>query len=426
MLVWAYQIADTMLDLMKLARQMQGISQHLSQEAAAAQERVATARRLLAIAALRQPDLVAQANTWGDRAPFTAAQPTEPLTTRTPIAAAPEAHTVIATDGSQISPSHHEIAYCYLINTGRVVLHYGQSRFPLLDSLPEVVYRAEDLYLSRQWGISTEEWMGHRRTVAEAVVLAELGEAVQESLASENSGLNSGSGPVPVLALVDGSLIYWFLEALPGEARDRILPPILDSWERLRRQGIPLVGYLSASRSGEAMNFLRYAACPFPAPDCQTHCGSDRDSGGDERSRADRAPCGRFLPLRDATFWATELAPGERSPFWRSTASILDLYGDHRVYFCYLNVGPEVARVEVPHWVMENAALCEMALSMVLTQVQKGYGYPVTLAEAHNQAVVKGGDRTRFFALLEQEMIRAGLKNVGTSYKEARKRGSIA
>jgi hypothetical protein len=40
--------------------------------------------------------------------------------------------------------------------------------------------------------------------------------------------------------------------------------------------------------------------------------------------------------------------------------------------------------------------------------------------------VVRGGDRTRFFALLEQQMIRAGLQNVGTSYKEARKRGSIA
>lgn len=417
-----------MLDLMKLARQMQGISQHLSLEAAAAQDRVAAARGLLAIATTRQPELVALAETWGDLAPFTAARPTEPLTTRTPIAAAPEAHTVIATDGSQISPSHHEIAYCYLINTGRVVLHYGQSRFPLLDSLPEVVYRAEDLYLSQPWGISTEEWMGHRRTVAEAVVLAELGEAVQDSLWSGNSDRGSKGGPVPVLALVDGSLIYWFLEALPGEARDRILPPILDAWERLLRQGIPLVGYLSASRSGEAMNFLRFAACPFPVPDCQTHCSSDGGSGenGSGGSRADRAPCGRFLPLRDATFWATELAPGERSPFWRSTASILDLYGDHRVYFCYLNVGPEVARVEVPQWVMADAALCEMALSMVLTQVQKGYGYPVTLAEAHNQAVVKGGDRTRFFALLEQEMIRAGLKNVGTSYKEARKRGSIA
>jgi hypothetical protein len=410
-----------MLDLMKLARQMQGISQHLSQEAAAAQERVTAARRLLAIAATRQADLVTQAETWGDRAPFTAAQPTESLSLRTAVAAAPEAHTVLATDGSQISPSHHEIAYCYLINVGRVVLHYGQSRFPLLDSLPEVVYRAEDLYLSRQWGISTEEWMGHRRTIAEAIVLAELGEAVHDSL------MVSGSEPepVPVLALVDGSLIYWFLEALPAEARDRILPPILDAWERLRRQNIPLVGYLSASRSGEAMNFLRFAACPFLQPDCQTHCGNS--GGSDDRGQADRAPCGRFLPLRDATFWATELEPGQRSPFWRSTASILELYAaEHRVYFCYLNVGPEVARVEVPQWVMANEALCEMALSMVLTQVQKGYGYPVALAEAHNQAVVRGGDRTRFFALLEQEMIRAGLKNVGTSYKEARKRGSIA
>ncbi|WP_035992088.1 DNA double-strand break repair nuclease NurA [Leptolyngbya sp. KIOST-1] len=410
-----------MLDLIKLARQMQGISQHLSLEAAAAQDRVAAARGLLTIASTRQGELVEQAQTWGDRAPFTAAQPQEPLTVRVPVAAAPEAHTVIATDGSQISPSHHEIAYCYLINTGRVVLHYGQGRFPLLDSLPEVVYRAEDLYLSRPWGISTEEWMGHRRTVAEAVVLAELGEAVQEALSTGQTS----PAPVPLLALTDGSLIYWFLEALPGEARDRILPPILDAWERLRRQQIPLVGYLSASRSGEAMNFLRFAACPFAAPDCTTHCGAN----GEEQSavaRSDRAPCGGFLPLRDATFWATELNPGERSPFWRSTASILDLYGDHRVYFCYLNVGPEVARVEVPQWVMADEGLCSRALSLVLTQVQKGYGYPVALAEAHNQAVVRGGDRTRFFALLEQEMIRAGLQNVGTSYKEARKRGSIA
>jgi hypothetical protein len=411
-----------MLDLMKLARQMQGISQHLSLEAAAAQDRVTAARGLLTIAAHRQADLVSMAETWGDRAPFTAAQPTEPLTQRIPIAAAPEAHTVFATDGSQISPSHHEIAYCYLINTGRVVLHYGQSRFPLLDSLPEVVYRAEDLYISRQWGISTEEWMGHCRTVAEAVVLAELGEAVQASLRADTSP----GEPVPVLALVDGSLIYWFLEALPGEARDRILPPLLDSWERLRQQGIPLVGYLSASRSGEAMNFLRFAACPFSEPDCQTHRGVTDETGASAIARGERAPCGKFLPLRDATFWATELKPGERSPFWRSTASILNLYGDHRVYFCYLNVGPEVARVEVPQWVMADAALCEIALRMVLTQVQKGYGYPVALAEAHNQAVVRGGDRSRFFALLEQEMIRAGLKNVGTSYKEARKRGSIA
>ena len=95
------------------------------------------------------------------------------------------------------------------------------------------------------------------------------------------------------------------------------------------------------------------------------------------------------------------------------------------MYFCYVHVGAEVARVEFPQWVVEDSQLLNSSLSLMLAQVQKGFGYPVALAEAHNQAVVRGGERTRFFTLLEQEMIRAGLKNVGTSFKEARKRGSI-
>ncbi len=111
---------------------------------------------------------------------------------------------------------------------------------------------------------------------------------------------------------------------------------------------------------------------------------------------------------------------------WRSSAKVLDLYGAQAIYFCYVHVGSEVVRIEFPAWVAESNTLLNQSLSLILTQVHKGYGYPVALAEAHNQAVVRGGDRARFFALLEQEMIRAGLRNVGTSYKEARKRGSVA
>lgn len=397
-----------MLDLMKLAQQMQGISHHLREEAEAAERRVKIASTLMARAQAHQPELVAQLEQWRDRISFAIAQPIEPLDTQLAVQAAPEAHTVLATDGSQISPSHHEIAYCYLLNVGRVVLHYGQSRFPLLDSLPEVVYRPEDLYISRQWGIRTEEWMGHCRTVSEAETLADLALAAHSDIAPDQG--------VPTLALTDGSLIYWFLEDLPNDARDRILPPILAAWDRLQTAQIPLVGYVSASRSGEALNFLRLQSCPFDAPDCITYCASERD----------RAPCQVFEPLRDVALWATHLQPGQRGPLWCSSANILELYGDHRVYFCYLHVGAEVARVEMPQWVALNEDLRNAALEMVITQVQKGYGYPIALAEAHNQAVVRGGDRMRFFALLEREMIRAGLPNVGTSYKEARKRGSIA
>lgn len=399
-----------MLDLTKIAKAMQGISQHMTLEVAASRQRLELAQQLLLAADARQIELVDQQKKWRDRILFGSGTPVEPLNTCIDLPVPPKLHTVIATDGSQIAPSHHEIAYCYLLNIGRVVLHYGQNRQPLLDSLPEVFYRPEDLYFSRQWGIRTEEWMGYRRTASEATVLAEL---VSEVLASTHSPFATS---VPMLAMVDGSLIYWFLDQLPLEARDRILPQILAAWDQLQDMGIPLMGYLSASRSSESLNFLRLQACPHEVPDCVTFCPN----------QLEKVPCQVLDPLRDTALWTIQLQPGQRSTLWRSSARILDLYGSHAIYFCYVHVGTEIARIEVPAWVAENSTLLDQALGLMLAQVQKGYGYPVALAEAHNQAVVRGGDRARFFALLEQQMIKAGLRNVGTSYKEARKRGSIA
>ena len=407
-----------MLDLTKLGRQMQGLSQHLTLEAAASRQRLELAQQHLKNAFASQQELIKMQEKWRDRILFANATPIEPLETCIDIPVPPKIHTVIATDGSQIAPNHHEIAYCYLLNIGRVVLHYGQNRHPLLDSLPEVFYRPEDLYVSRQWGIRTEEWMSYRRTASETTVLAELACGVMDE--EENSNLNSsisnGKAKVPSLAMVDGSLIYWFLEQLPFDARDRILPPILEAWKQMRDAQIPLMGYLSASRNVEAMNFLRLSACPHPVPDCITFCPN----------QLEKVPCKIFEPLRDTTLWTTQLKPGQRGPLWRSNSRILELYEDQSIYFCYVHVGTEIARIEVPAWVVESTAMLDQALGLMLAQVQKGYGYPVAIAEAHNQAVVRGGDKARFFALLERQMIKAGIRNIGTSYKEARKRGSIA
>lgn len=405
-----------MLDLTKAAKAMQGMSQHLTVEATSARQRLEVAQNLLEKAVAKQEKLVELQDSWRDRTLFNSATPIEPLGDRTYIPAPPTAHTVFATDGSQISPNHHEIAYCYLLNIGTVMLHYGQSRHPVLDSVPEVFYKPEDLYISRQWGIRTEEWMGYKRAVSEAIFLAEIGE--------NWSKVNNHKLPAPTLAMVDGSLILWFLEALPNEARDQILQPILEAWDKLRLAKIPLLGYLSASRSSESLSFLRFEACTHEVPDCITNCPNVGFAA--TVSFAEKAPCQVFEPLRDVILWATILSPGQRSPFWRSQSRILDLYGLNSVYFCYVHVGTEIARIEVPEWVVEDSAQLDLALGMMLAQVHKGGGYPVTLAEAHNQAVVKGGDRGRFFALLEQQMIKAGLKNVGISYKETRKRGSIA
>ena len=309
-----------MLDLNKLARHMQGISQHLTKEVAANRQRLERAQEMYDIARTKQTELVKQQQTWRDRLLFNAATPVEPLNTRIDLEVAPKIHTVIATDGSQIAPSHHEIAYCYLINVGRVMLHYGQSVHPLLDSLPEVFYKAEDLYVSRHWGIRTEEWMGYRRTVSEASVLAELAcnwlnadvpisDANNLESISPDRSLDtkeSSQANAPTLAMVDGSLIYWFLEQLPTEARDRILPPILEAWEQLRLAKVPLMGYLSATRSIESLNFLRLPACTHPAPNCMSFCAN-----------LERTPCQIFDALRDSVLWASQLKPGQRSCLWR-------------------------------------------------------------------------------------------------------------
>jgi len=406
-----------MLDLNQVSRFLPEIGQHLRDEANVARQRLDRARGLLKQAADNLPRLLERQSDWGDRLAFTAGVPIEPIDRAVAIAPPPPQHTVLATDGSQISPSHHEIAYCYLINTGRIALHYGQNRHPLLDSIPEAIYKSEDLYLSRQWGISTEEWMGHRRTVSEAIALAELGETQRADVADADRDADDPR----TLALTDGSLIYWFLDAMPGEARDRILPPILDAWDALADARVPLVGYLSASRSSEAANFLRLMACPHETSDCDRHCPAS-DTG-----KARKLDCRVFEPMRDASLWGSLLEPGQRTGLWKSTNAILKHYDDrHAVYFCYVHVGTEIARLDLPAWVAEDDSLREFALGATVAQVQKGYGYPVSLAEAHNQAVVRVGDRQRFFALLERQMIEAGLKNIGTSYKESRKRRSIA
>jgi NurA domain len=408
-----------MLDINKVAKQLPGIGQHLVRETAANQQRLQLATASLRQAIERQSEIAEIQAKWGNRLFFNTSIPLEPLDTCIDIAAPPAQQTVLATDGSQIAPSHHEIAYCYLINIGRVMIHYGQNLHPLLDSIPEVFYQQEDLYISRQWGISTEEWLGYRRAVSEATVLAELGcNWVNPPFGFDDqiTAVAAVKPRVPTLAMVDGSLVYWFLEQLPVEARDRILTPILAAWEQLRVAGIPIVGYLSASRSIDNINLLRLLTCPHDVPDCPLHCADET-----------RLPCQQFEGVRDTTLWNSQLAPGQRSCWWQSTAKILDYYDDrHKVCFCYLHVGTEIARVEVPAWVAQDEALAGVTLSLIISQVNKGYGYPVALAESHNQAVVRGADRSSFFALLEQELIKTGIKNVGTSYKESRKRGSIA
>ena len=72
----------------------------------------------------------------------------EPLEQAYPLPSPPAKLTVVATDGSQIAPSHHEVASAFLVNVSSVVLPYGTGERAELSSIPTLFFRDEDLYLT--------------------------------------------------------------------------------------------------------------------------------------------------------------------------------------------------------------------------------------------------------------------------------------
>ena len=94
---------------------------------------------------------------------------------------------------------------------------------------------------------------------------------------------------------------------------------------------------------------------------------------------------------------------------------VRDRYGDHYVYFFYLRVDGEIARIEIPQWVARNEGLLNLTHSLVFDQCRRGQGYPVALSEAHEQAVVTGADRENFWELVESSMINEHLPSPGSA-----------
>jgi len=303
----------------------------------------------------------------------------------------PADFTVLATDGSHIDVDRHRSARCYLINIGSVILHYGASPEALLGSLPSLYTSEEDLVISPAGTQKGREQpvegplLGIKRGVDECRRLVEL---------AEELSLGSSS-----LALLDGTLILWGLEAYPEFVAETLLDKgFLDSLTRLKKlnrdKKAALASFISLPRATDVVNALRVAVCPYDPPNCDVHCpGGKRD-------------CDTLASVRDGELFSELLDLGERSALFVSQSSVVTRrYGEHRVYFFYIRLEDEIARVEVPQWVAQDADLLSLTHGLVLDQCRRGQGYPVALSEAHEQAVVTMADRENFWHLVESSLI---------------------
>lgn len=308
-----------------------------------------------------------------------------------PLPPRPLAITVVASDGSQIAPSHHEVIPAYLLNISTVVLHYGTGERAELTSTPTLFYRDDDLYMDYggQRVPVAGDLLGMRRTLMEFQAL------LRQATGAQRSGHRT-------CALADGSLILWQLEGKPQDYRQTCLARFVSYLEQARQQQIPVAGYISRPRSRDVLNTLRVGLCPETAPHC------DRCPYRD----LPKLPCAEIEGLNDRRLFESLLQPGERTAVFDSHSRILADYGIHRIVFFYLHVGSEIVRIEVPQWVAASPTLLDLVHAVAYDQAQKGMGYPVALAEAHQHAVVRGAERDLFYEMVTTVLLRRGMRAV--------------
>lgn len=301
-------------------------------------------------------------------------------------------YTVIAVDGSQIDVDTHEIALCYVLNAGRVVIHYGLDKSPILNSLPKLYFRDDDLYRQQDSGdieLIQGDKLAELRSQMEAEELFKL---VRDNYIEDR----------PILAFTDGRLVSWEKKASAKKDLNGFTAPLFkDLFKFGEGKKILTAGYVSGSRMSLVANTLRASDCQQPIMDCNI-CKYRMEKD---------APCHEIEGLRDITLFKHILSEGERSEVFYAGINMLPRseWPKYRIGFFYIHGGDEIARVEAPDYILEDNNLLDMLHSMVYDQIQKGMGYPISLQEAHHLAVIKGEEREAFFHLVGRNFSRAGV-----------------
>ncbi|MEC8958745.1 MAG: DNA double-strand break repair nuclease NurA [Chloroflexota bacterium] len=344
--------------------------------------------------------------------PYLAAEVLESLLGAYPPAEPPNDWAVAAVDGSHIDVDRHLPIACYLLNFGGCVLTYGSCPDATMFSHPHLAVNQEELYISNPVNRNQEESisgavLGLVRTIKELDTLADTVEQCPTDL--------------PVLGLVDGSLVMWPLsgQAYPQYVKDEIIGGgLIPARRRLEKMSetrpVALAAYVSYPRSAETLNAVRCSLCPNDVNTCTQSCNNRRSA---------QQPCNNANDFLDRDLFERLLDPGWRSPIYKTNSSVSrDSYDEsNKVYFFYVNAGEEIGRVEIPQWVAKSETLLSFTHSLVWDQCRRGQGYPVAISESHEQAVVNTGDRRVFRRMLIDSLEQQGLSGA-TSQKDRSKR----
>lgn len=306
-----------------------------------------------------------------------------------------QSHIAFSVDGSQIYPDRHHTISCFLINTGVIVLPYGvEGKRVAWYSEPMVFTGAhnEIVSVSGQQAAMSVDFVNCKRQELEMRMGLEVGITLQQEHAT-----------IPQVLLFDGSLIFWHLSSKDPELRDYFLHTYLALLDNLFHEKIITAWYISMPKSKELINLMRLHLSHFDVLRVESWKAIDR--------------------FTDSAIMNMVLQPLTRSIVFFNRSSISAYYSRHlSPCFFYIHTGHEIGRVEVPQWIANDEKLLDLVAQVVIDQCIKGDGYPIALAEAHEQAVVKGVDRDFFYHFLQKMGIERN-RSFCLSRKNIKKRG---
>ncbi len=270
-------------------------------------------------------------------------------------------YVVAATDGSEIPIDPDFIFPYYLINIGIAAIGYGQNAFFYSDSRPKIYYKDNDLY---------EEVNGRKLVVRGELLEAKmlLGESIALAQVIEEFYRDN----LPMLSLIDGTLIQWEIKNRSDDFKKLFVERFENLFKKSKEKNLPIAGYVSGSHSKDVIGLIKVAALTI--------------------FKYSKKEVEKFDQLEDVDVFEYLLKNGERSAVFKSNVPILQFY-ENPVYFFYLKQR-EVVRIEIPGFVFENKKVLEIMHKLLLSQMEKGNGYPVVLREAHEQAVVTNSDKS--------------------------------
>ncbi|MQG38735.1 MAG: DNA double-strand break repair nuclease NurA [SAR202 cluster bacterium] len=290
---------------------------------------------------------------------------------------------VISTDGSHIGIDRDLPTKCFLINIGIADFLYGDEANAELINIPRLYAKEEDLIIREKDGMGfhpiEDSLLNAKRSVEEILALAKV--------------LGETDFKVPTLGLVDGPLAVYGLPGVSNKqyvidhlVRDGFESALASIKSKVNNDLLGVIGFTSLPGNRDVSKMLSANICENRSDKSGFYC---HYRGSNIMSICSNCIGG----VLDREIFAGILKKGERSPIFLPKKNDNQI---NEIAFFYLNVGSEIARIEIPMWNIKEAESIDLIQSVLMEQTERGHGYPVVLMEAHEQAVINSADRRAF------------------------------